>query len=824
MRISFPLPAITLITASLVLAGCNSATPEPAPEQEQVSITYTSYGVPHISATSYRGMGYGVGYSQAAENLCTLAEQITKLKSEQARFFGPGPGQQFVLSDLGYKGLRLTERASELLSSLPDNASATLHGYVAGFNQRLSEFASPAAYPSPCRNAAWVAPITATELLAYHLDLALLASSRNFISAMAAAQPPGNDTGYQLTLDASRIFNANGLGSNGWALGPERSLGANASILANPHFPWDGELRFFEQHLTIAGELDVTGVSMIGMPAVLIGFNQQLGWTHTVSQGKRFTLYQLELDPANPLRYRYGDSYRDIEQTEVSIEVQLADGSLQLINHTLYRSHFGPLVNLASIDPSLGWNSQSAIAIKDANQNNSRMLQQWLALNKASDTTSFFAALAEHQGIPWVNTLLASSEGKASYVDASQVPRLAGPVDAMLKVAVQQPPLSLLWQDGDGSLLLPGNDPMFEWQDSGHTIAPGLVPLAEAPQLSRNDYVFNANSSHWLSHLTARLQGYPLVYGPEQTIRSPRTRYNGLLLNSDWVADSEYKFDLAALKQVFNHNGSLFGQLFVADIVSRCQAAPPLQLPGQTVNLAAACQTLAAWDGQYQLHSQGAQLMREFLASFRIPSHRALADVLYASGFDSNDPLGTPAGIAPATAVAEQDPVLLALASAMQRLQQAGIALNAPLNEVQYLIKAQQQAPIAIAGGYSFEGAFNMAEGVSGSRSTSKLATVITGQGRPDSPLLTLSEDNLRADAYRLNYGSSFVMALQFTEAGPQAEMLLAYSQSHDPESVHFADQTAMFSQQQWRPMRFSAADIAADQVSQLLLTVPNPD
>lgn len=821
MHHTVTLSAITLITASL-LAGCNnSTTAEPEPAPEQVSIAYTSYGVPHISASSYRGMGYGVGYSQAAENLCTLAEQLTKLKAEQARYFGPGPGQQFLLSDLGYRGLNLTERAAGLLDNLPANASDALHGYVAGFNQRLSEFASPMEYPSPCRNAQWVAAITPTELLAYHLDLALLASSRNFISAMAAAQPPGNEAGYQLQLDASTLFNANGLGSNGWALGPERSTGGNASLLANPHFPWDGELRFFEQHLTIAGELDVTGVSMIGMPAVLIGFNQHLGWTHTVSQGKRFTLYQLELDPANPLRYRYGNEYRDIEHTEVSVDVQMADGSLQTVNHSLYRSHFGPLVNLASIDPSLGWTSSSAIAIKDANLNNSRMLQQWLALNKASDSSSFFAALAEHQGIPWVNTLLASSEGKASYVDASQVPRLKPAADALLKIAVQYSPLSVLWQDGDGSLLLPGNDPMFEWQDSGSTLSPGVVPLADAPQLSRSDYVFNANSSHWLSHLTERLEGYPLVYGPEQTIRSPRTRYNGLLLNSDWIADASYKFDMTALKQVFNHNGSLFGQLYKTDIVNRCQAAPPLQLQGQMVDLTPACQALAGWDGQYQLHSQGAHLMREFLANFRVPGHRALANSLYATPFNRHDPLGSPAGIAPALHSPNQDPVLLALASAMLRLQQAGIALNAPLSDVQYLIKAAQQAPLAIAGGYSYEGAFNMAEGVGGSRSTSKLATVITGQGRPDSPLLKLTDDNLRAEAYRLNYGSSFVMALQFTDTGPQAEMLLAYSQSHDPESAHFADQTALFSQQQWRPMRFTAADIAADQVSEQQLTVP---
>lgn len=77
-------------------------------------------------------------------------------------------------------------------------------------------------------------------------------------------------------LDGKKVFTSEGIGSNGWGIGRERAEDADSLLLANPHFPWDGELRFFEQHLTIPGELDVTGVAMIGMPAVLIGFNQHL--------------------------------------------------------------------------------------------------------------------------------------------------------------------------------------------------------------------------------------------------------------------------------------------------------------------------------------------------------------------------------------------------------------------------------------------------------------------------------------------------------------------------------------------------------------------
>src|SRR5699024_11457490 len=88
---------------------------------------------------------------------------------------------------------------------------------------------------------------------------------------------------------------------------------------SNPHFPYDGELRFYEQHLIIPNELDITGVGLIGLSIVVIGFNDKLGWTHTVSQSKRFTLYQLELDPEDPTRYMFDGESRAMTSKEVTV-------------------------------------------------------------------------------------------------------------------------------------------------------------------------------------------------------------------------------------------------------------------------------------------------------------------------------------------------------------------------------------------------------------------------------------------------------------------------------------------------------------------------
>ena len=69
-------------------------------------------------------------------------------------------------------------------------------------------------------------------------------------------------------------------------------------LLANPHFPWEGELRFWESHLMIPGEVNVYGAALTGLPGVQIGFNDAIAWSHTVSSGHRFTLYRYDLDPA----------------------------------------------------------------------------------------------------------------------------------------------------------------------------------------------------------------------------------------------------------------------------------------------------------------------------------------------------------------------------------------------------------------------------------------------------------------------------------------------------------------------------------------------
>jgi acyl-homoserine-lactone acylase len=59
-------------------------------------------------------------------------------------------------------------------------------------------------------------------------------------------------------------------------------------------------------------------------------------------------------------------------------------------------------------------------------------------------------------------------------------------------------------------------------------------------------------------------------------------------------------------------------------------------------------------------------------------------------------------------------------------------------------------------------------------------------------------------------HGSSWIYTVEFTDNGPVSEGVLSYSQSTDPTSAHFADQTELYSAKGWEPLYFDLQDARA--------------
>ena len=327
-------------------------------------------------------------------------------------------------------GLGVVAQAEAHFYDLPETLRTAIVGYAAGYNRYLEEV-GPDGLPTPCRNAPWVQPVTHIDLLAHYMHLGQFGSGYPFVDFVATAQPPTNNRARfePPALERLDVFLDPPIASNGWGIGAERSVNGRGMLVSNTHFPDSGERQWHESHLTVPGELNVYGASLVGVPLINIGFNERVAWTHTVSNTPRFTVYQLEVDPADATRYRDGDAFVSMQQTTYDIDVLQADGSTASVSRTLYRTKYGPMINA----PVFGWSKVAAFTYRDVNEANYRLSQTWFAMNKATDLDTFQAAHRDHMGIPWVHTMMADDQGNAFYTDSAATPNLSTETEAAFR-------------------------------------------------------------------------------------------------------------------------------------------------------------------------------------------------------------------------------------------------------------------------------------------------------------------------------------------------------------------------------------------------------
>jgi acyl-homoserine-lactone acylase len=146
------------------------------------------------------------------------------------------------------------------------------------------------------------------------------------------------------------------------------------------------------------------------------------------------------------------------------------------------------------------------------------------------------------------------------------------------------------------------------------------------------------------------------------------------------------------------------------------------------------------------------------------------------------------------------DPVLQNIAAAVLTLQEAGFEIDVPLGDAQFTNKGELRIPMH--GGIGLDGVANIAAPVidfADSLEPLEMAEIVD----PDTGLTTAG--------YYADRGPAIVMAIEFTDDGPRATSIAAYSQSKDPSSPHYADQTQLYSMKQFKPVRFTEEEITSD-------------
>src|SRR3954471_1164801 len=377
------LPALLAMTSHGATAS-GATTPRYA-----ATITRTEHGIPHITARDFGSLGFGAGYAAAGTSICTLADTVLTGRGERARFLGPSATYDDQVSMTGTNlqidtlvtDLHDRKVVEKLLASKAGpsaQARQMVDGYAAGVNAWLKKIGGASRITDPsCRGAAYIKPNATGLDIWYGVYLAnLIASTGHFVPQITSATPPSaSDPGIpQLPVNASfqqaprqlpdkdKLMAALGkephspFGSNATAIGGDDTTTGRGELLGNPHFPWRGRYRFTQQQLTIPGQYDVAGASLIGSPVVNIGWNKDVAWSHTVSTAYRFTPYEYQT-LGTPTSYLTTDGVKQLDKRDVHITVKNADGSLSTVTKNLYRTDQGHVVD--DPDTLMNWTPTS---------------------------------------------------------------------------------------------------------------------------------------------------------------------------------------------------------------------------------------------------------------------------------------------------------------------------------------------------------------------------------------------------------------------------------------------------------------------------------
>jgi acyl-homoserine-lactone acylase len=689
------------VLASFVvtLAACGSPAghTDRSASSYEAEITWTEFGVPHVVAEDWGGLGYGLGYAYAGDNFCMLAEKVVQLRGERSRYEGPdapahaGTSDQVSsrASDFYYRSQLDREALVKSYRESSDEVARLTAGYAAGVNRYLDETGADD-LPEACRGAEWVGPITEEDLYAWYAALRTLAGSQQLIEAIVAARPPSSgetaDDGASAKA-ASLPAAARGVGSNAWAFGADATASGRGLLFGNPHWVWGNMNQFYLAHLTLPGELDVMGAAYGGIPAVVIGFNRSLAWSHTVSTGSRFVIRELRLEPGSPTTYLVDGEPRQMEASEVTIQVADSAGELGSETRTLYSTEYGPVVQLEM----LPWTDSTAYALTDLNLSNHRLVEQWVELARAPDVGTAREVLGSVLGVPWVNTLAADAEGGALYADYSVKPYVT---DEMLERCAGS---ERARQATDrGLLTLDGSTQECDLPTDPGAPQPGILPPRLLPALERPDYVANSNNSYWLTNPAEPVTGLPRVNGGEGERLSFRAQaglraIEARLDGRDGLPGD--RFDREAVKAlVFGHtdrdgygNRNRAAEVVLEAVVDICEPSTD----GSRAALAEACQVLAGWDGRHDVNSTGAHVFREFWDRARG------IDGLWETAFDPEAPLDTPRN--PAVGDPDVRSALQgALVEALADLEERDVALDAPWGDLHRHPIGEREVPIPV--------------------------------------------------------------------------------------------------------------------------------
>jgi len=469
---------LALLSLLIVAAPLRAQIPDDASALwTQASLYRDEWGTPHVYAQTPRALGFAFGYAQAEDHCEAMLMAYRTANGRAAEVVGESMAKsdEFALL-MGHARL-----AEEAFYSLDEATIELCTGFAMGVNTWLLEHQDTAP--------PWADGVKPSDPLALW---------RAFVFSMAPLDLPG----------VERPARAMETG-NAWALAAERTEEGKALLAINPHNYFDGPFRWYEAHLAI-GDVNIAGATLFGLPLIVQGHNDVLGWALTPNSPDFADVFKEEnqapgrapndprvaatdaLMQEAPMLEYFSRAQPYYVRTDAGLQQRAAPGM------------FGPRGPVFEAGGALfSWTVGGAADFG--------AFAQLAAMASAHDLGSFQAALAMQQ-IPCFNVVYADRDGNVFYLYNAKAGRRDVP----------------LLDDGSG------NQTPLNWSQPVNSGYQGMawgagIPIAALPSVANpnSGFVQACGGPPWVCTDDAPLDAgaYPAwFFGESDTFRAQRVR------------------------------------------------------------------------------------------------------------------------------------------------------------------------------------------------------------------------------------------------------------------------------------------------------------
>ena len=402
-----------------------------APIAGPARIVHDARGVPHIEAGSWQDAVFLQGFVTAQDRMWQMDALRRLAAGDLSEIIGPAT----LETDREARRLRMRRLAIAHYKTLPEGDREVLETYARGVNYYIEqrrdrpplEFRLLGYRPRP-----WT-PVDSI-LCGMQMYRTLTTTWRDDLQK--AAMLEGGDAAKVNALFPYRGGREIQPGSNAWAITGAHTASGKPILANDPHLDYSIPATWYQVHLKAPG-LDAIGVSLPGLPAVIVGHNRNIAWGVT---NLGFDVQDLYVEKIDEKTGKY-EFRGHLEQAVLERELIAVKGSRPVLFQQWVTRHGPVTIRDANRYIALRWTAAEAASFQFP----------FLDVDRARNWEEFTAAIRRFPG-PGQNFVYADTAGNIGYHATGRLP---------------------IRRDFDGDRLLDGSSGKFEWD--------GFIPFDRLP-------------------------------------------------------------------------------------------------------------------------------------------------------------------------------------------------------------------------------------------------------------------------------------------------------------------------------------------------------